>query len=103
MDCRCKMPGWLGLMAWLAACPAWCGTLVRADSPERGQTQTVAFGWMWGRSAARPLSSWSSLDLDMVPEEYRARVLALLEKPTLRARGPSETFHCQPRVYRWLL
>src|SRR5262249_19673499 len=69
---------------------------------ERGQTQTVAFGWMRGRTTAKPLS-WSTLDVDAVPEEYRARVLALLEKPTLQARGPTETFHCRPPTYRWLL
>src|SRR5438552_2933949 len=103
MDCRCRMPGLLGLIAWLAACPVLGGNLVQAEPLEHGATETVAFGWMRGRTAPRPLSSWSSLDLDAVPEEYRARVVALLEKPTLQARGPSETFHCQPPTYRWLL
>src|SRR5438105_14060447 len=102
MDCRRRLPGWLGLMAWLATCSAGGGSLVRAESPEHRPTETVAFGWMHGRTAPRPLS-WSGLDLDTVPEEYRARVLALLEKPTLQARGPSATFHCQPPTYRWLL
>src|SRR5438105_3489204 len=102
MDCRRRLPGWLGLMAWLATCSAGGGSLVRAESPEHRPTETVAFGWMHGRTAPRPLA-WSSLDLDTVPEEYRTRVLALLEKPTLQARGPSETFHCQPPTYRWLL
>src|SRR5262249_37216757 len=102
MDCRCRMPGWLGRMAWLAAALPWCGSLVRADSPEPGPTETVAFGWMGGH-AAGPLPSGPGVDSDAVPEEYRARVVSLLEKPTLRARGPSETFHCQPPMYRWLL
>src|SRR5437763_96694 len=103
MDCRCRMPGWLGLMTWLAAGFPWGGPAVGADPPGVRQTETVAFGWMREHTALRPLPSWSSFDLDAVPEEYRARVLALLEKPTLQARGPSETFHCQPPTYRWLL
>src|SRR5207248_10396243 len=61
----------------------------------------------WGRArpgpVQRPLSSWPRLDLESLPEDYRGRVLAVLDKPTLQASAPAEAFHCQPAVYRWLL
>src|SRR5262245_40737831 len=37
------------------------------------------------------------------PAEVRPRARAVLERPTLRARGPAETFACQPALYGWLL
>src|SRR5207248_10821474 len=35
--------------------------------------------------------------------EDQARVQAVLDRPTMTARGPVETFHCRPSVYHWLL
>ena len=105
MDYRRRMPGWLGLMVCLAGPSAWCGEPVQADSPSRASpTETVVLaGWFRRSDSAKPLPAWPRLDLDALPEEYRARVLALLEKPTIQAQGPAEAFHCQPVVYHWLL
>jgi hypothetical protein len=41
--------------------------------------------------------------LEAVSPDYQKRVRSVLERPTLFARGPVETFHCQPTLYRWLL
>src|SRR5262249_58048443 len=38
-----------------------------------------------------------------LPADVRPQVWAVLERPTLRARGPSEAFACQPELYDWLL
>jgi hypothetical protein len=43
------------------------------------------------------------IPLDSLPAEVRDGARAVLEKPTLSARGSAETFACQPAMYRWLL
>ena len=103
MDCRRRMPGWLGQVAWLTICSAgWAGS-AGAAPPERGDhVETVALGWLRGRTPS-PRPSWSRFDLEVVPEEFRGRIQAILDKPTLQARAPAEAFHCQPWVYHWLL
>src|SRR5437763_7585609 len=98
MSCRRTMPGWLGLVALLAGLPP-------AGAAGQGPAETVAVaGWL-RRPGAAPASPsvLPPFDPDEVPEDYRAGVLAVLEKPTFRACGPAEAFHCQAAVYRWLL
>jgi hypothetical protein len=45
----------------------------------------------------------AQIPLDELSADQRARVKAVLDQPTLRSRGPVETFTCQPAVYDWLL
>jgi hypothetical protein len=41
--------------------------------------------------------------LEAIKPEVRERVQAIIDKPTLHARGPAEAFVCRPDVYHWLL
>ncbi len=44
-----------------------------------------------------------AIPLDEMDESHRALARTVLDRPTLSARGPSETFPCQPDHYYWLL
>lgn len=80
MSRRTVLAGWAVWAAWVAG------------SPATAQTPMETAGVV---AAPLPLE-------DLVPEA-RARVRAVFEQPTLRARGRAETFTCQPAVYGWLL
>jgi hypothetical protein len=54
------------------------------------------------RSAAGPYAT-PPIALEQLPPADRAAVAAIVEKPTLRTRGPVEVFNCQPSEYYWLL
>jgi hypothetical protein len=41
--------------------------------------------------------------LDSLPAQFRAQLGTVIKKPALRARGPVETFRCDPALYYWLL
>jgi hypothetical protein len=41
--------------------------------------------------------------VEELPPAVREPVRKMLERPTLSARGPAESFHCRPSLYRWLL
>jgi hypothetical protein len=43
------------------------------------------------------------LPLEQVPSERREAVRRTMERPTLFASGPAETFVCRPELYEWLL
>jgi hypothetical protein len=60
------------------------------DSPRPSASAAVAF------PATR-------LAVEDLPPEVREPVRKVMERPTLSARGPAETFHCRPAMYRWLL
>jgi hypothetical protein len=45
----------------------------------------------------------TTLPLDAMQDADRAVARSVLEKPTLAARGPSETFVCRPDQYYWFL
>lgn len=102
MNRRRMTSGWLGLLAWLGiALPA------RPEPPAAygpdGPT-AVAPRTRTGLFSARkawPVSP--RFRLEAVPPDYRDRVRAVLERPTLHARGPLETFRCQVAMYHWLL
>jgi hypothetical protein len=54
-----------------------------------------------GRKEPAPLPAsipWQDLN-----DQSRGLLLAVVEKPTLAARGPAETFTCKPAQYLWLL
>jgi hypothetical protein len=50
-----------------------------------------------------PASSDVAALLDEMSESERALARTVIEKPTLAARGPIETFPCQPDHYYWFL
>jgi hypothetical protein len=84
------MAGWLGLMVagWTAASAA------TAQSPEpRGPEHSST-------TDAFPMPR---VPVEELPAAVRTKVLRVLERPTLHARGPAETFNCQPEVYHWLV
>jgi hypothetical protein len=43
------------------------------------------------------------IPLDALPPAYRAAIKAVLDHPTLAAKGPLETFNADAGTYRWLL
>ena len=86
MDNLRLLPGWLLILASLLA-PA----LSRAASPT--PTPVPA------RSPAHGLLPL----LDDLPEPLQRKARQVIEKPAMYARGPAETFRCQPDVYHWLL
>src|SRR5262249_61950865 len=51
-----------------------------------------------GPAAGRPRP-----DPDERRAEARERVRAVIDQPTVAARGPVEVFTCQPATYRWLM
>jgi hypothetical protein len=63
-------------------------------------------GWVGvfaGLLAGGPAPAQTGVPLEQVAPTFRDRVAAVLARPTLATRGPSETFNCQPAVYHWLL
>jgi hypothetical protein len=66
---------------------------------------------LWG-NAAGPLLPFKKQEPAPLPagipwkelsERSRDQVLTVVEKPTLAARGPAETFPCNPEQYFWFL
>jgi hypothetical protein len=90
MDGR-RLRLWLGLLAgvtWAStAAPTWGQGLFNRSRPDQ-----------WQR-----LRSASSVPLDQLPPNVREDVRHALEKPTLFAGGPSESFLCKPELYYWFL
>jgi hypothetical protein len=74
-------PGWLGILT----CLACLGKL--------GAVETSAV----------PLNFTPFTSLEGVPEDYHAPMRSVLDSPTMRIRGPVESFLCEPHIYRWLL
>ena len=78
---------------WLGACACVLASLA---TPTFGQTGDDAADL---RTSVAP----PHLDPDDFPAEAQPRVRAVVEQPTLAARGPLEMFTCQPSMYHWLL
>jgi hypothetical protein len=83
---------WLGLLigvAWAspAAPPARAQGLFARPQPDQ---------WQRLRTAAQ-------VPLEELPPALRADVQKTLERPTLFASGPGESFLCRPELYTWLL
>lgn len=77
---------WLGCLACVFwASPGRAGTPTSPPPPQAS-----------ARDPAR-------VPLDDLPPAMRARACQVLERPTLSAQGPAETFSCDVEVYRWLL
>jgi len=104
MQRRRTLPGWLGLFALLlstAFATAQTQVVPAAEKPDRSSL----FPW---RAKSRPAPSKaaglaSRLEIDVLPEDQKAKALAVLEKPVLHASGPLEAFYCQPDIYQFLL
>jgi hypothetical protein len=82
MTCRGMALGWLGLMA---------GILWAAAAEARAEELT---GQRWGGAP---------LPLEQLPPALRERVRQAVDRPTLYARGPAESFTCRPAQYYWFL
>jgi hypothetical protein len=83
------MAGWLGLVvAWWTAASAATAQTSQPRQVERDST---------------PAFPMPRVPIEDLPQAVRARVLHVLERPTLHARGPAESFLCQPAVYHWLV
>jgi hypothetical protein len=82
MACRRIRAGWLTL--WTALLWAGVGTAIADEEP-------------------RPDASGAGVPLEFVPAAVRDHVRQTLERPTITARGPEETFACCPAQYHWLL
>ena len=50
-----------------------------------------------------PASPDSAVPVDEMQEPQRALARTVLDRPTLSARGPTETFPCRPEDYYWIL
>ncbi len=84
---------WLGVGAYCLAAmitPAF----IRANGEDVSAPQ---------KSVAADAYTPFTLNLEGLPAEVRQRVRAVVEQPTISARGPLEMFTCQPAMYRWLL
>jgi hypothetical protein len=91
---------WLGVGAYCLAA-ATVPAFVRAggdDAPSQRAPRP-------GNAAPVAADAYTpfSLNLDGLPADVRQRVRAVVEQPTVSARGPLEMFTCQPSMYHWLL
>jgi hypothetical protein len=75
-------PGWLGILACLVS----LGKLGAAET-----------------RVPVPLNFSPLTSIEDVPEQYQSSMRSVLDSPTMRIRGPVETFLCEPHIYRWLL
>ncbi len=82
MGCRLICTIWLASGIGLV-----CANGLKADPPNVAAQQ---------QAAAR-------IPLDQVPENVRARVNKVVERPTLFGHGPAEAFAGRPELYLWLL
>jgi hypothetical protein len=94
--------GYGAVLGWLGGC---LGLLASGSAP--GPSPEVPAGGAPLSFPAYP-GGVPALGMPRVPLEelhpgVRERVRPVVEQPTLAASGPSETFTCQPAMYRWLL
>jgi hypothetical protein len=55
------------------------------------------------RQPSQPSYAMPRIPLESIEAPLREKVRGVLDKPTVSARGLSETFNTRPEVYRWLL
>jgi hypothetical protein len=95
------MIGGQGRLLWWGA---WLGLLV--VGPVAAQTQqspdSARFTFP-ARSAQASGFALPRIPLEQLSPTVRDNVRRVLEQPTLAARGPAESFPCQPNQYHWLL
>jgi hypothetical protein len=60
-------------------------------------------GGLLSKKTAPPNPPDPAIPLDEIAEPQRAAARAIVERPTLAARGPTETFVCRPEHYYWFL
>jgi hypothetical protein len=82
--------GWLGLLAGVVC----AGSVV----PARAQQAAGR-----GDAALERARAAAEIPIDLLPPQVREGVQRTVEKPTLFAHGPAETFACDPAVYQWFL
>jgi hypothetical protein len=94
MVCRTGKIGWLGvLVSWLAAGVGELPAQVMKAEPESRAPLPTATATIAPAHVA----------LEEIPAAVRDKVRAVMEKPTLTTRGPTEVFTCRPAIYYWLL
>src|SRR4051794_36995778 len=54
-------------------------------------------------AAPAPFFGIPDVHLQSLPADIRAGIQAVIDRPTLSAKGPSETFNADTGTYRWLL
>jgi hypothetical protein len=82
MACRRIGVGWLGVLA---------GVLWASLGTVRAQ-ETVTPSW-----------DTTPVPVDVLPYQVREQVRQTLDRPTYHARGPAESFICNPAQYHWFL
>ncbi len=65
-------------------------------------TAAPAGGLIFKRHAP-PIPPDTAIPLDEMDDADRTLARSVLERPTLAARGPTETFPCRPEQYYWFL
>jgi hypothetical protein len=95
MACRRRV--WGGLAAWAA--------LLAVTAPAFGQPGAPAPPALPVRAeeAGRATFALPHVPLEALSPAVRENARRVLERPTLSAHGPLETFNCQPAAYHWLL
>lgn len=82
--------GWLGLLAGMV----WVSAAAQARA-QQAPTRAEA--------ALERARVAAEVPLELLPPRVRDATRLALEKPTLFAHGPAETFACEPGVYYWFL
>jgi hypothetical protein len=63
----------------------------------------AAAGWAAAQEVVETVRTEVRVPLDEMPAAVRDKIRQTLDKPTISARGPVETFPCYPPQYYWLL
>src|SRR5262245_254477 len=72
--------------------------------PGAGRGLLAAAGGTWAQPRTASVGfSTPRVPLEALPAGLREGAQQVVERVTLSARGPAETFPCQPAMYRWLL
>jgi hypothetical protein len=95
------MRGGQGRLLWWGA---WLGLLAAGPTSAQTQQSPDAARFTFPvRSVQGSGYSLPRIPVEQLPPTVRDNVRRVLEQPTLAARGPAESFTCQPVLYHWLL
>src|SRR5579884_1061565 len=89
-----------GKLSWLAVYLALLGSAQAALAGPQEQSGGFSFPV---RHEGLGAFAVPSVPVELVPPAFQEGVRRVLAQPTLAARGPAETFACDPAMYHWLL